>query len=327
MGDLPWERMKRELLVRKKTTSNEQFGRDPNTVPTEELLTRCIVIIDKPAGPTSHQVSDYLKKILHVDKAGHSGTLDPAVTGVLPIAVGSATRVVQALLTSGKEYICHMHLHAEKPEAEVREVMEGFLGKIKQMPPVKSAVKRQWRYRKIYYLEILEITSKDVLFIVGCQAGTYIRKLCHDIGEKLTCGAHMAGLRRSKAGPYNESQLVTLQDVADALHYWKENGDEEGIRKILLPIETAITHLPKVWVLDSAVEALCQGVSLKTSGIARIESDIQVDEDVAVLTLREELVLIGKAKMISKEMQTSERGLAIKTEQVFMAPGTYPKNA
>ncbi|MBR9702562.1 RNA-guided pseudouridylation complex pseudouridine synthase subunit Cbf5 [Candidatus Woesearchaeota archaeon] len=325
MGDLPWERIERETLVRKKARSDEKFGRDPAKTPTEELLERGVVVIDKPAGPTSHQVSDYLKKILKVPKAGHSGTLDPAVTGVLPTAIGSATRIAQALLTSGKEYICHMHLHAEKPEEEVRKVMEGFIGKIKQLPPVKSAVKRQWRYRKIYYLEFLEVTGKDVLFIVGCQAGTYIRKLCHDIGEKLGCGAHMAGLRRSKAGPYNESQLVTLQDVTDARHYWKSDGDDSRLRKLLLPIESAVFHLPKVWVLDTAVDALCHGVNLKAPGISKVETDIQVDEDVAVMTLKGELVLVGKAKMISKDMQTEERGLAIKTDQVFMEPGTYPK--
>lgn len=314
MGLLPFEKMEREVLIR----TDDKLREAPKRT-IKELLEQCIVVIDKPAGPTSHQTAEYLKKIIKAPKAGHSGTLDPAVTGVLPVAVSRATRITQALLSSGKEYVCVMHIHDERLEEDIRKAVESFVGKIKQLPPVKSAIKRQWRYRKVYYIEILEVREKDVLFIVGCQAGTYIRKLCHDIGEKLGCGAHMAQLRRTKAGPFTEEHAVSLHDVADAFHYYKE-GDESQLRKLLLPIESAINHLARVWVCDSAIDALCQGVSLKAPGIARVESEIQVDEDVAVMTLANELILIGKACMISKDMQSAKHGLAIKTSQVFMRP-------
>lgn len=121
MGNLPFERMEREVVVRREAKTDDKFGCRPEDRPIKELRNRCIVVMDKPAGPTSHQASDYLKKILGVKKAGHSGTLDPQVTGVLPVAVGTATRVVQALLMSGKEYVCSMHLHEERTEEQVKE--------------------------------------------------------------------------------------------------------------------------------------------------------------------------------------------------------------
>ncbi|MEK6922103.1 MAG: RNA-guided pseudouridylation complex pseudouridine synthase subunit Cbf5, partial [Nanoarchaeota archaeon] len=171
---LPFEKIKREIFIRKEAETSPKFGKKPEERTTKEHVTLGIVNIDKPAGPTSHQVSGYVKQILHLSKAGHSGTLDPNVTGVLPIALSEATKVIQALLPAGKEYICIMHLHGDYSEEQIRKTCASFIGKIKQLPPLKSAVKREWRYRKIYYLDVLEIDGRDVLFRVGCQAGTYI---------------------------------------------------------------------------------------------------------------------------------------------------------
>ncbi|MFH1506555.1 MAG: RNA-guided pseudouridylation complex pseudouridine synthase subunit Cbf5 [archaeon] len=327
MGKLPFEKIKRQVFVKKEADSNPEYGCKPKTRPTEELLNYGIINIDKPSGPSSHQVSSYLQKILKIKKAGHSGTLDPKVTGVLPIASGNATRIVQSLLTAGKEYICLMHLHKEVEEKKLKEVMKEFVGKIKQLPPVKSAVKREWRYRKVYYIDIIEIKGQDVLFRVGCQAGTYIRKLVHDMGKRLEVGAHMAELRRTKVGPFDESTLCTLQDLTDALYYYKEEKDEKRLRKIIQTVETGASHLPKIWVLDTTVDSLCHGASLKVPGVSKVESDIQLDEKVAVMTLKDELVLVGTAKMISKDIIREDRGVAVKPEQVFMKPGTYPKIA
>lgn len=328
MGNLPFERIEREILVRQPDlTSGEKFGCDPFKRPIHELLTYGIVNIDKPSGPTSHQVSAFVQKILHIKKSGHSGTLDPKVTGCLPIALGRGTRIVQGLLTAGKEYVCLMHLHAPVEETRIREVMlKQFVGKIRQLPPVKSAVKRQYRNRKIYYIDILDIQGQDVLFKVGCQAGTYIRKLCHDIGESLSSGAHMAELRRTKAGPFNEgTTLCTLQDLTDAYHYFTEQQDESLLRNLVKPVEVAVDHLPKVWVADTAVDAIAHGATLKAPGIVKVESEIQVGEPIAVLTLKGELIAVGESLMISKDMQSKERGVAVKSSQVFMQPGVYPR--
>ncbi|MBD3354554.1 RNA-guided pseudouridylation complex pseudouridine synthase subunit Cbf5 [Candidatus Woesearchaeota archaeon] len=313
MDKLPSEKVKRKILVKKEVKTNRVKDRT-----AEELIDYGIVNLDKPQGPTSHQVSGYVQKILKLKKAGHSGTLDPKVTGVLPTALGKATRIVQALIPAGKEYICIMHVHKDIEEQKLRKTIRSFKGKIKQKPPIRSAVKRVERFRKIYYIDIMEIEGKDVLFKVGCEAGTYIRKLCDDIGKKLGTGAHMAELRRTKVGPFDEKTLVTLQDLTDAYWYYKKEGKEEYIKKCIQPIENAIVHLPKVWVLDNAVESLCNGVNLKVPGISKLNDGIEPDQEVAVMSLADELVAIGRAKLTSRKMMDQEKGIAVKAHKVFM---------
>ena len=318
--------MKREIIHRSRSKSNQVYGCRPGERHIEVLLNYGIINLNKPAGPTSHQVSAYVQQVLGQKRAGHSGTLDPMVTGVLPTALGRATRITQALLVAGKEYVCLMHVHKEATPEKIKEVLAQFVGKIRQLPPVKSAVKRRWRFRKIYYLDILEIKDRNVLFRVGCQAGTYIRKLCTDIGEKLGTGAHMAGLVRSKAGPFTDKDMVTLQDLRDAMWYYKEQKNDKFLRHCIRDIDVAVGHLPKEWVLDTTVDTLCHGVDLKAPGIAKVETDIQAEEMVAVMTLKEELVGLGKAVMISRQMISEEKGLAVKMEKVFMLPDVYPKH-
>src|SRR3989344_4524186 len=185
MSELPFQKIQRKILLRKEADTSPKFGQRPEDRSTETMLQYSVINIDKPRGPTSHQVSAYVQQILGIKKSGHSGTLDPKVTGVLPVAVGKATKIVQALLPAGKEYVAIMHLHDDLPEEKIRSACAQFVGRIKQLPPLKSNVKREWRFRKIYYLEILEIKGRDVLFRVGCQAGTYIRKLIHDLGTAM----------------------------------------------------------------------------------------------------------------------------------------------
>ena len=320
---LPFEKIERKIVVRQEAETDNKLGCKPQERKTEEIINYGIVNIDKPKGPTSHQVSDFVQKILKINKSGHSGTLDPAVTGLLPIALGNATRIVQNLLIAGKEYVAIMHLHKNIDENKLKETIEkNFLGKIKQMPPLKSSIKRQLRTRSIYYIDILEIDNQDVLFKVGSEAGTYIRKLIHDIGQKLEIGAHMAELRRTKAGPFTESSVCTLQELTDAYYFWKQENNDKFLRKIIQPIENGVSHLPKVWVFDTTVESLCHGSDLKVPGISKVNDKINKEETVAIMTLKDELVALGTAKMDSNEM-LGERGLAVKTEKVFMQLGTY----
>ena len=322
MDKLPFEAVKRKIIIRKEAETDPGLGTEPVKRPVKEIVNYGIVNIDKPKGPTSHQVSDYVQRILNIEKAGHSGTLDPGVTGVLPIAVGRATRIVQTLLKAGKEYVALMHLHKKVDEAKIKNLFREFTGKIKQLPPIKSSVKRVEREREIYYLKIIEIEEKDVLFKVGCQAGTYIRKLIHDMGEKIGTGAHMVELRRTKAGPFDETTLATLQDLTDAFWYWTKEGNERYIKSIIQPVESAISHLPKIWVVDSAVNTLCHGANLNTPGIARLNSDIRQQDMMAVMTLKSELICLGTALTDAKEM-LKEKGMVVKTDRVFMLPDTY----
>ncbi len=320
---LPYEKVKRERITKVEAQTDESRGCRPDQRPMAELVDYGIVNIDKPSGPTSHQVADFVRRILDVSRTGHSGTLDPAVTGLLPVATGKATRIVQLLLPAGKEYVALMHIHADVPEDRLRSSCASFVGRISQLPPVRSAVKRQVRSRSVYYLDILEIQGRDVLFVAGTEAGTYIRKLIHDIGRHLGCGAHMTELRRTRVGPFTEKTLVTLQDLTDAWHYYHEEGNEAMLRRYIQPIEQAAEHLPKVWLLDTTVDSVCHGASLYRPGIAAFHSSIVAGDTVALLTLKEELVGYGTARCTSGEM-AAPHGVAVQVEKVFMKPGTYP---
>lgn len=321
---LPFELRNPEIIVKKKAKSDPKFGHAPEKRPVKDLLTYGIINLNKPSGPSSHQVSSFVQRILNLDKAGHSGTLDPAVTGVLPTALGRATRIVQALLTAGKEYVALMHLHGDVPQGKVYSVIKEFTGKIKQLPPVRSAVKRQLREREVYYIDVLEVEGRDILFRMGCQAGTYVRKWCHDVGEKLGVGAHMAELVRTKAGPFKYHTTVTLQDIEDALWYL-EQGNEKFIRHCIQPVENGVGHLPKIWVTDSAVESICHGALLHVPGVVKYEADVETDDLVALMTLKGELIALGKARMGADQLKEKDKGVVSRVVAVFMQPGTYPR--
>ncbi len=315
-----------DYLIKSKSKTNPDYGCDPYERPIEEHISKGVINLDKPSGPSSHEVDSWVKRILHVNKTGHGGTLDPKVTGVLPIGIDTATRVSQLLLPAGKEYVCLMTMHKEMPEDQVYEIFDQFTGKIYQTPPVKSAVKRELRVRTIYYATIYEIKGKDVLFRVGCEAGTYIRTLCHDIGEALGCGAHMAELRRTRAGPFNErnDDLVNLHDLTDAYHFWVEDGDESYLRNAIKPMEVAAEHLPQIFIKDSAVEAICQGAKLAAGGISMLSKGIKRRDLVAIKSLKGELIASGIALASTEEIMNADSGLVVDTNKVFMQPGVYP---
>jgi len=248
------------------------------------------------------------------------------VTGVLPIALQESTKALQALLAGGKEYVCVMKLHADVEYEKVIRVFKEFVGEIYQRPPLRSSVKRQVRTRTIYYNHVLQIKERDVLFRTGCQAGTYVRKIAHDIGEVLGCGAHLVELRRTRSGFYTEDNgLVTLHNLSDAYAYWKERGDERSLRGCILPVETAVDLLPKVWVKDSAVDAICHDANLMVPGISKLNSQINERGLLAIMTLKGELVALGEVQLSGEKMLEEDHGVAVKTVRVIMAVNTYPK--
>ncbi len=246
------------------------------------------------------------------------------MTGVLVIALAKATRVVDVLLKSGKEYVCVMYLHDEVPEEKIKQTLSSFVGSIEQLPPKKSAVKRVLRTREIYYIEILEIKGRQVLFRVGCQAGTYIRKLCTDAANKMGVKGHMQELVRTRVAHFTDEQWVNLHTLKDAYETWKE-GDDTELKKIILPMEEAVKNIPKVWLADQAIDSVCHGAFLSVPGIVKLESGIETNDLVALLSLKGELVGIGKAKMNSQNMLRQDKGVAVGNTKIFMARGTYPK--
>ena len=315
-----------ELLQKAEGETDPEYGCSPNKRPIMEHISRGVINLDKPSGPTSHEIDSWVKKILNATKTGHGGTLDPRVTGILPVGIDQATRVIHLLLEAPKEYVCLMRLHSQVDGCQVTDILRKFQGKIFQTPPVKSAVKRELRVRKIYYVHLQELEGQDVLFRIGCEAGTYIRKYCHDIGEALGCGAHMAELRRTMVGPFREcNNLVNLQELTDAYQYFTEDEDESQLREVILPMEEAASHLPKIVIRDSAVDAVCHGADLAAGGILKLSPNIEKGNTVALLTLKGELVAAGESQYESSEICQISKGIMVDIKKVFMEPGTYPK--
>lgn len=305
--------------------TDPKYGCLPSARPIEQYLSMGVVNLNKPKGPTSHEVTAWVKDILGLKKAGHSGSLDPHVTGLLPIMLGRATKTVSALRLSGKEYICLMRLHAPVSGKIIRKICSEFVGPIYQMPPVISAVKRAIRVRNIYFLELIEIDQYLVLMRIGCEAGTYIRKLCHDLGLAIGCGAHMQQLIRTQTGPFREDTSITLHELKDAFVFWKETGDETELRRVVKPMEDGLSHLPSIIVRDSTVDALCHGASLAVPGIVSLDSNITIGQQICIYTLKNEAIAIGKANMDSDSIVKNLNGIAVNTEKVIMDVDVYPK--
>ncbi len=313
MGKLPFEKRKPKILVRQKIKITKFKSRS-----AEELFKCGIVNLDKPAPMLSKAASRKLKNMLEIWKAGHAGTLDPAVTGVLPIFLAKSRKLSGILTNAGKEYYCWMRVHKDIPESDVKSALKKFTGKIEQMPPKISAVKRQLRIREIYYIKYIKKEKNTYEFIVGCQAGTYIRKLCHDIGEHLGTGAHMAKLIRTKAGPYVLKNSIKLDDIHKMYLEYLKTKDEKLIQKFILPIESAVSFLPKVWVDDLVLPRLKNGSPIFSPGIVQVEDDIKNGDLVICLTTKNRLASVGFAEMDSKQMIKEKHGMAVRTDVVML---------
>jgi H/ACA ribonucleoprotein complex subunit 4 len=324
MSYIPAWRIEREIIIVAEEETNPDYGCYPKERNLHQLLRLGIIIIDKVPGPTSHEIASWVKKLLELDKVGHGGTLDPKVTGVLPMTLQNSTKIVQALLQAGKEYICIMRTHKKEKEKRVRETLKLLQGKIYQRPPLRASVKRRLRTRIIYDVDFIEGDGKNWLFKVSCQSGTYIRKFCHDVGEIIGTGAHMQELRRTRSGPFTEDQAITLYDLANAI-YKKNNGDESYLRSLIHPVEDGLKLLPKIWIRDSAVEAICNGAQLAIPGIVRIETGINVNNLIAVMTQKDEAVAIMSASMTTNQSLQKSHGIAATPVRVIMSRNIYPR--
>ncbi len=312
------------MLVKAKRAIDSGTGKKPHERTVEELLRDGVVIIDKPSGPTSHQITSWAGDILGASKAAHGGTLDPRVTGVLPVGIGNAVRAMDALHYGTKAYVGVMKMHGNVDLKRLQEIFKEFTGEILQTPPMRSAVKRERRSRTIESLTMLEVSGRDVLFKVDCEAGTYIRSLCVDIGDALATGAHLQDLRRTRAGSLTEDKAITLHDLKDAVTDHK-NGNSGPLRKMLHPKEVLLDQIPKIMIKDSAVDAICHGANLAIPGIVALDEGIGKDGAVAVMTLSGEGVGLGTALMGSEEIMKRAEGFAVSVSRVLMQRGTYTR--
>jgi H/ACA ribonucleoprotein complex subunit 4 len=320
---LPLESEGMNLL--EETREDPRYGVRPSERTIDELLRKGLVILDKPHGPTSHQAVSWIKRILAIDKAGHHGTLDPNTTGVLPVALGDAVKLLDTTLHGGKEYLTLFHLHSPVNRKTLESVLSDFTDEIYQMVPVRSAVKRGLRTRRIEYIKILDTEGNDSLLLIGCESGTYIRTLLHDIGEVVGSGGNMAELRRTRSGRIREDRCVTLQELRDAWELHKE-GNDELLRKVIRPAEDLVDHLKRIVLKDSAVDAVCHGAPVGVPGVAGIENKISTGDTISILTQKGELVALAKADMDTVKVMKSRKGQAASPARVIMDPGTYPRS-
>ncbi len=281
-----------------------------------------IIVIDKPKGPSSHEVAAWVGKMLGC-QVGHAGTLDPQVSGVLLIMLGNAVRLAPLLLQHDKEYVCLMRLHKDIDRERVLRLAEEFTGRLYQRPPRKSAVKRALRIREIRNLEILDVDGRLVLFRVECDAGTYIRSLCHHMGLAAGAGAHMQELRRTRSGAFGEKGMHTLHGVQDAAVAARA-GDPAALHAMILPVDAAVPDLPTVLIRDTAIDAVCRGAQLAGVGVLSMK-EFKSGDTVAVLSQKNEFVCLGKALVPSASFKPGGTGLVIAPTTVFLQPGTYPR--
>ncbi len=271
------------LITINDSITDENYGFYPSKRPINNLLNYGLILLDKPPGHTSHEIVSYVKKILEIEKAGHSGTLDPGTTGLLPIGLEEGTKIVPILLLGPKEYVALARIHNQIPVEKLTKIIKEFTGPIFQKPPQRSSVKRQTRIRTIYEMDLLDQFDRLILLRVLCESGTYIRKLIYDMGEVLEWGSSMIELRRTKVWDFNdEMKFVRLHDLVDAFSLYKEKDEEEKLRRLILPIEAALTHIPAVTIRDTAVDALCHGAQLALPGVVSIPKNLGKDDLVGI---------------------------------------------
>lgn len=288
-----------------------------------------IINLDKPSNPSSHEVVAWVKRILKVEKTGHSGTLDPKVTGCLIVCIDRATRLVKSQQSAGKEYVAVLKLHDKlEDERKLMNAISTLTGALFQRPPLIAAVKRQLRIRTIYESKLIEFDSKKNLgiFWVSCEAGTYIRTLCVHLGLLVQVGGHMQELRRVRSGCMTENDdMVTMHDVMDAQWLYETTRDESYLRRVIKPLERLLVGYKRVVVKDTTVNAICYGAKLMIPGLLRYEAAIEVDDEVVIMTTKGEAVAIGIAQMNTSTMATCDHGVVAKIKRVVMERDTYPR--
>jgi len=306
--------------------TDDAYGTYYDKRTIEQLLNYGIILLDKPPGPTSHETVAWTKRILKLPKIGHSGTLDPQVSGVLPLGLGEATKALGVLLYGPKEYHALGRIHSLPSKEKLDETMDLFRGEIFQKPPQRSAVVRQTRTRTIYEFEVLEQKERLLLTRILCEAGTYIRKLYYDLGEILGPGATMIELRRTRVDQFRETDgLVTLHELANAFAIWEEEKDASKLMKMIKPVECAFSELKSVVIRDSAVDAMCHGAQLAIPGILQISYNLKKGDIVAIYTQKGEAVALAESTMSEEEIRDATKGYAFETKRIIMAPNTYPK--
>eukprot|EP00929_Paragymnodinium_shiwhaense_P009492 TRINITY_DN113680_c0_g1_i1.p1 TRINITY_DN113680_c0_g1~~TRINITY_DN113680_c0_g1_i1.p1 ORF type:complete len:449 (+),score=133.09 TRINITY_DN113680_c0_g1_i1:79-1425(+) len=315
------------LLVRTGHYTPLPFGSSPLTRPLDLYLLYGVLNLDKPVNPSSHEVVSWIKRIMKCEKTGHSGTLDPKVSGCLLVCLNRATRLVKAQQSAGKEYVAIVRFHEDVGSgAKVQKTLDQLTGACFQRPPVISAVKRQLRVRTIYEAKMIEYSAKrhTCIFWVSCEAGTYIRTMCVHLGLLMGVGAHMAELRRVRSGVLDENKhMVTMHDVLDSQFMYDTLRDESYLRRVVKPLELILTNYPRIVVKDSAVNAICYGAQLMIPGVLRFEKNVEVGSEIVMMTTKGEAIATGIAQMTTSVIASVDHGCVAVIKRVIMERDTY----
>ncbi|MFH1779958.1 MAG: RNA-guided pseudouridylation complex pseudouridine synthase subunit Cbf5 [Candidatus Micrarchaeota archaeon] len=300
----------------------EEFtkGKKTSERSIQEKMRFGVLIINKPCGPSSHEVSAFVKKILNASKTGHTGTLDQDVSGVLPVLLNDACKASPFFIKERKQYIGVMRCNEAKTFQEVERVFENFKGKIWQKPPLESAVAKHLRIREVYDLKLLEVEKNLALFSCDVEGGFYVRKLCFDAGELLECGAEMAELRRTKAAGFSEKEAVTMQELSDAYWLYNEKKDDSELNKIIHNLEE-VMYLKRVVASDGALKPITTGANLAIVGVIALDNNINKGDVVQVRSGKGEIVCFAKALLNGKDIieKKDDYGLAFDVIRVVQA--------
>jgi len=318
-----------ELNVRSSHYTPIPTGCSPLKREISDYVRSGYINLDKPSNPSSHEVVAWIKRILKVDKTGHSGTLDPKVTGCLIVCIARATRLVKSQQSAGKEYVGIVRLHnAIESQAKLARAIETLTGAVFQRPPLISAVKRQLRIRTIYESKLIEYDEKQKLgvFWISCEAGTYVRTLCVHLGLLLGVGGVMQELRRVRSGIVHENEgLVTMHDVMDAQYQYDHHRDESYLRRVISPLEKLLVNHKRVIMKDSAVNAICYGAKIMIPGVLRYEDGIELNQEIVLITTKGEAICLAIALMTTAVIASCDHGVIAKIKRVIMERDTYPR--
>ena len=318
-----------QLITRSYHFTPIPSGNSPTERPINEHLKYGVINLDKPANPSSHEIVAWVKKILKVEKTGHSGTLDPKVTGCLIVCLNRATRLVKSQQSAGKEYVGIIKFHSPiESITEVENCLKKLQGACFQRPPLISSVKRELRVRTIYDYKLYEFDKEKnmAIFWISCEAGTYVRTMCVHMGLLAKTGGHMQELRRVRSGILKEdSTMVTMHDVLDAMYVYEQVKNEDYLRRVVRPLEILLTNYPRIVVKDSAINAICYGAKLTVPGVLKYENNIENGKEVVLISTKGEAIAIGISEMTSSVLSSCDHGVVCKTKRVIMDRDTYPR--
>jgi H/ACA ribonucleoprotein complex subunit 4 len=316
------------IIFDKDAVTNPKFGSVPSERSLDELLGSGILLVKKPRGPTSHQLTAWIRNILGITKIGHGGTLDPMATGLLTILCGRATRLTDIILKGDKRYISIIRFGRDIDSIELEELLNSLVGEIYNVPPKESAVKVQVRTRTITSLSLLDFDSSSRIAAVeiSCVAGTYIRTLTRDIGLLLNTSCEMLELHRDRTSIFDESMACNMHQLADAIFLWKEHNDERSLRKLLTPVETILTKIPSIMIKDGAVAAMTHGAPLARPGVVNASSGISSGSLVVISSMKGEAVAVANTSVDIDEVLNMTKGQVAVAKSVLMPTGIYPQN-